>query len=113
MMWLATSNDVSAIDAPVLTRFRVFRVDAPTRHQMRSVILSVWRALREAEQWANAFPEAMPEDFTAELIGLTPRAVRQSIEDACMRAALAGRRILRTADLERVAPLRSRAMGFL
>jgi ATP-dependent Lon protease len=114
VMWLATSNDASLIDAPLLSRMRVFNITAPDASQMQAVTASVWRSMRRTEEWAEVFPEELPGAVLAKLQGYTPRELRQVIEDACTLAATAHRPWLQADD---VAPqlrrVTRRTMGFL
>lgn len=113
VQWIATSNDLSAIDAPLRSRFRVFEVRAPEGDECVHVVRSVYRALRERETWARSFPEELPSSVMDALVERTARDVWQALEDACASAVADGRQELRAAD---VPPQRSgttRPIGFV
>lgn len=113
VQWIATSNDLSAIDAPLRSRFRVFEVREPQGEECLYVVRSVYRALREREAWAMSFPEELPSPVVDALMGRTARDVWQALEDACASAVADGRRELQAGD---VSPQRSgpgRAIGFV
>lgn len=113
VQWIATSNAISAIDAPLRSRFRVFEVREPEGDECVHVVRSVYRALREREAWARSFPEELPGPVLEALMERTARDVWQALEDACASAVADGRRELRIADLP---PQRSgprRPIGFV
>lgn len=111
--WLATCNDVTAIDAPLLSRLRVVHILPPNPAQMGAVVRSVYADLRRSEAWGQVFPAALPDAVMAALSTLTPREVRQSIEEGCASAAVEGRRQIEVRDLP-VGPRlpERRPMGF-
>jgi len=111
--WLATCNDLDALEAPLLSRFRVFQVLAPTHEQMRAVTLSVFREMRTTQPWAAAFDSRLPDDVLDTLTERTPREIRQALEDACANAAMDGRRELTIQDLPARQTGTKRSMGFL
>ena len=113
IQWVATSNDLSLIEAPLRSRFRVFEVREPEGDECVHVVRSVYRALREREPWARSFPEELPSPVLDALVGRTARDVWQALEDACAAAVADGRRELRDADVptERSSP--RRPIGFI
>ena len=113
IQWVATSNQLSAIDGPLQSRFRVFAIDLPTGDQRCRVVQSVFRALRKQELWAQAFPETLPTGVVEALIDRTARDVRHALEDACASAVADGRRDLSVGDVP--APPRNpqRSIGFV
>lgn len=113
IQWLATSNDRSTIDAPLLSRFRAFDIRLPTGDQRVRVVQSVYRSLRGQELWAQAFPESLPQPVLDALIDRSAREVRQTLEDACASAVADGRRHLRVADIPAPAQHRKQPIGFL
>jgi ATP-dependent Lon protease len=113
IQWLATSNDVAAIDAPLRSRFRVFEIGLPTGDQCVRVVQSVYRALRIQELWARGFPERVSLEVVEALIDRSAREVRQALEDACANAVAAGRRELRLEDVPNPLKSRDRSIGFV
>lgn len=91
VLWFATCNDVSSLDAPILSRFRVFNIDAPAKSQMRRVIESVNRDLLAAADWAEAFDATLADEVIDALTDSTPRQIQQRLEDAYATAAAAQR----------------------
>ncbi|WP_427913906.1 AAA family ATPase [Ramlibacter sp. MMS24-I3-19] len=111
--WIATCNELGSIEAPLRSRFRIFNIEAPSREQMAAVIQSVFRSLRHQESWGRVFPEVLPSEVIARLFNDSPRSVWQSLEDACAKAAAAGRRYLVAQDVTPNRPKASRNIGFL
>jgi ATP-dependent Lon protease len=113
VQWVATSNDLSLIDAPLRSRFRVFEVREPEGDECVHVVRSVYRALRDREAWARSFPGELPSQVLDALVGRTARDVWQALEDACAAAVADGRRQLRDADVPRERSSTRRPMGFV
>lgn len=113
VQWIATSNDMSAIDAPLRSRFRVFEVREPEGDECVQVVRSVYRGLREREAWARSFPEELPNPVLEELMGRTARDLWQALEDACAAAVADGRRELRSADVPPQRSATRRPIGFV
>ena len=97
--WIATCNDVNAVNPAILSRFTVVTIDHPTRAQMPDVIRSIHRDLVRAADWYSWFAPGLPSAVSDALIPLPPRAVRKALEDAYARAAADDRRWLEAADV--------------
>ena len=99
VIWIATCNNLNEIDAPLRSRFKSFHISPPDKKQSQAVVRSVHRALRVAEDWAQAFEPELSLEVETTLIGYTPRAIRQALEDGYAQAAECGRRKLLPQDL--------------
>ena len=97
--WIATCNDVGAIDAAILTRFTVMEVPQPTAREMPAVIDSIHRDLLSTADWAAWFEQPLSAEVVTALTALSPRSVMRAIEDAYASAASAGRRVVIPADV--------------
>jgi ATP-dependent Lon protease len=116
VLWFATCNELLKLDEPVLSRFRVFEIAAPTNRQMRLVVESVNREMLAAEDWSVAFDPVLPEQIMAVLREGTPREIKARLEDAYASAAVAGRSFLAIEDLNpqnRVSTGKGSSMGFI
>lgn len=116
VLWFATCNEVTLLERPVLSRFRVFEIASPSAEQMRRVVESINRELLTSEDWSAAFDPLLPEAVLAALQDGTPREIKQRLEDAYASAAEAGRCCLLIEDLNR--PLgasinKTSSMGFV
>lgn len=99
IFYIATCNDKSLIDAPLLSRFEVFDIAAPHASQLRAVVRSIYRDLRSSEEWAAAFSEALDEGAIDALTGYTPREIRRLLINAFASAAGKSRRVVRPCDI--------------
>lgn len=112
--WIATCNDVRAIDAAILSRFTIIEVPLPTAHEMPAVIGSIHRDLVSTADWAAWFEQPLSNAVVTALAALSPRAVMGAIEDAYASAATAGRRVVIPADVSNSrSPRRQRPIGFI
>jgi len=112
--WIATCNDLRAIDVAILSRFTVMEVPQPKVHEMPAVIASIHNDLMSAADWIGWFDQPLSIDVVAALAALSPRAVIRAIEDAYASAAAAGRRVVVPADVsDSRSPHRSHPIGFI
>lgn len=112
--WIATCNDVLAVDAAILSRFTVIEVPQPKAHEMPAVIASIHNDLLSTAEWIAWFEQPLSPDVVAALAALSPRAVLRAIEDAYASAAAAGRRVVISSDVtESHSPHRQHQMGFI
>ena len=112
--WIATCNNVRAIDAAILSRFTIVEVPLPTAHEMPAVIDSIHRDLMSTADWAAWFEQPLSNEVVTALAALSPRAVMGAIEDAYASAATAGRRFVIPADVSvSRAPHRQHQIGFI
>lgn len=112
--WIATCNDVRAIDAAILSRFTIIEVPLPTAKEMPAVIDSIHRDLMSTADWAAWFEQPLSNDVVTALAALSPRAVMRAIEDAYASAATAGRGFVIPADVSDCrAPHRQHQIGFI
>lgn len=116
VLWFATCNEVTLLERPVLSRFRVFEIASPNAEQMRRVVESINRELLTSEDWSVAFAPLLPEPVLAALQEGTPREIKQRLEDAYASAAEAGRCYLLTEDLirpQQSSTYKISSMGFI
>ena len=97
--YIATCNDKSLIDAPLLSRFEVFDIPAPDVSQLRAIVCSIYRDLRSSEAWAEAFGETLDDAVIDALSGYTPREIRRRLIDGFAVAAGQSRRTLQAGDI--------------
>jgi ATP-dependent Lon protease len=97
--YIATSNTKDLIDTPLLTRFVVFDIPAPDVSQLRAIVCSIYRDIRNSEAWAPAFGETLDDGVIDALSGYTPREIRRRLIDAFAAAAGQSRRVLEASDV--------------
>ena len=99
LCYLATSNDLTHIEKPILSRFEVFTILAPSESQIQAVVGSIFREIRKTEDWANAFETELTADMIQALSTSTPREIRRRLIQAHANAAANQRRHLVASDL--------------
>ncbi len=119
LMWMATCNDVDAIEPALLSRFVVFEIPRPTAEQMIPIAQSVYRKCRRGSSWGAMFPPELPADVAQALTVSTPRELVRLIESAVARAAQSRRLELIPADIRQAREVAHRhrpapaKMGFM
>ncbi len=99
ILYIATSNVKELIDAPLLSRFEVFDIEAPQGEQLKAVVLSIHRGLVESEPWAQTFDDHLDQSLIDALSTYSPREIRRHLIDAFANAASDGRNYLLASDV--------------
>lgn len=99
IFYIATSNDKSAIDAPLRSRFQIFDIAPPKGSELHAVVRSIHHSIVQSELWAKHFEADLSEELIEILSGLSPREIRRHLIDAFANAALAQRTHLLPADV--------------
>lgn len=88
--WIATANDLNAIPKPIISRFNVVEVDAPSPDQMPEVILSIYRDILESnmDTWGSRFSQDLCDNVIDRLINMVPRDVSKRLFESMGHAAL-------------------------
>jgi len=110
--WLATTNSAERLDPALRSRFKLFRVQAPTPQQVRGIAVRQYAQLLREHPWGVYFEPALPEPVLAALARHTPRDLARALHSACARAAQAGRSALSTADFDPPPASDRRPIGF-
>lgn len=110
VVWVATANTVDPLDRPLLSRFSVHSIAAPTRDQSRQIANAVAQDVLKQSGLSLELSPALLE----RLAERTPREQRQGMQRALGRAVRAGREVVLAEDLP-AAPSKSsgRTMGFV
>jgi ATP-dependent Lon protease len=114
--YVATCNDKAQMSAPLLSRFQVFDIAAPTPRQVRAIVSSIYQDLRKREEWGRAFTDQLCDDIIDALASFTPREIHKRLHDAHATAASIGRTVLHVSDISTKSesdPWESRHIGFL
>lgn len=115
IFWIATANDTSRIPGPLLDRFRVFEIAAPT---VEEVTFIAEQLLIETGAGTPGAPTAMPDAWKTRLAGHSLRSVgigiRQALGRAALRAVQSEEAALTLVDNDLVlgAPEHGRRIGF-
>lgn len=113
IFYVATSNYKERIDAPLLSRFVVFEIPAPTPSEARQIIRSIYQGFLQKERWGPAFEPALADSVIDALQQCSPREVRRLLRSAVARAARSGRRHLKVSDIPRQTTHCQTRIGFL
>ena len=109
IVWIATANDLEALDPPLRSRFAVHAIPPPDAAQGFALAGVIARALLQELGLKLAVPEAVLQRLALH----APRAQRQLLEDAIAEAVARGADSLCAADIpEAVKPTR-RPIGFV
>jgi hypothetical protein len=84
--WVASANDASVLDTPIRSRFMLFKVQAPSREQMRVIVPQVYASIKKREEWHDYLDDDLPDQTVEALLDFTPREVRLALLPACARA---------------------------
>lgn len=107
VIWVATGNEIEAIDKPILDRFVVFEIEKPSAIQMRVIAQSVYQRVLERYQQTERFEVQLSVDILDALTPFNPRQVRKILESALGRAAYDERVRLLVEDIVEVSrPMR-------
>lgn len=85
--WVATANEIDSIPPPVLSRFEVIQIEAPSKEQLSAIVESVFKSLLESNEWGLKFNRQLPEEIISQLQNDTPREIRKRLFKGCARAA--------------------------
>jgi ATP-dependent Lon protease len=90
IVWVGTCNEMNLIAEPILSRFTIIEVKAPTPHQMENVLHSIYQKIRQNHVWGSGFSEELSPSVISKIVhsGLEPRLIQQELIIACGKAAL-------------------------
>jgi ATP-dependent Lon protease len=90
IVWVATANDLQRIPEPIVSRFVVIPIEPPNPEQMRAVLASIYRQVREKHRWGVRFTEQLSEELVAKITtsDMAPRLIQRELIRACGRASL-------------------------
>ena len=81
------ANDLSAIEAPILSRMQVVTVPPPTPQQMPAVVNSVDQMLRSEMKGMDAAFAPLPKTLVRKLTAMPPREILKTLRRAYARCA--------------------------
>lgn len=99
VIWIATANDISTISDPLLSRFVVFHIPAPSKAQSMIIAREIYKSIRKKEQWGHFFDEELSDQVVNILAALSPRHIKRTILEAFGNAARAQRHTLLPSDI--------------
>ena len=112
--WIATANSLENIPKPILSRFDVFEIAAPTKVQISKIAKQIYRKIRADSSWGKCFPQDLDNVVATHLSKQSPREIRKALIRAFGSAARQGRRVLIVEDFAQLArELDGPQIGFL
>ena len=112
IMYIATANDVDAIDPAILSRLRVFDIEAPSRDEARVIIESIFSGIRHSRP--KAFNDMRLNDSAIEkLLDMSPRKIKAALTTAAGNALIAQRKHIIAVDVEDEPQRKRKAIGFV
>ncbi|MGZ5017851.1 MAG: AAA family ATPase [Methylobacter sp.] len=90
IVWIGTANILNLIAEPILSRFTIVTVERPSSRQMAAVLRSIYRNIRNSQEWGSQFSEDLPLSVIRKLTdsGLEPRLLQRELITACGKAVL-------------------------
>jgi ATP-dependent Lon protease len=112
IMYAATANDLDRIPEPILSRFTVFNVAAPTTDQVRMIAARIYEQMLQ-EPFGSFFDSTLPDAVLDALGSRSPRELRLVLRRALGKAAMADRRTIKVFDLVHESAVQPRrSIGF-
>lgn len=98
--FIASGNDVRSIHPAILSRFTVFKVEAPSNEQIKTIINNIHQSMLRNNDWGSCFEkELRPEVVDAMLDGdNSVRNVKKNLKSAYVYAYKNGRGYLIPSD---------------
>lgn len=100
IIWIATSNYMHHIPAPIQSRMRIFEIKQPAPEKMYEVIGSIYEHVIIHKPYGQLLDKQLDDAVIVELLNLSPRAVRITIEEAAFRAIRYERSAIIPSDLK-------------
>lgn len=113
VIWIATANEVEKLPPAILSRMRHFEIRKPTSEEMKGIVRSIYKMLRQTDPIAQFLEEEIPESTVDQMMHLLPREARKALQEGCQRAFSLDRMRVLPEDLpESLSPVEVR-MGFI
>lgn len=84
--WIFTANETEAISAPILSRLKVFDIEMPNEQEMRQIIFSIYRNLKEKNPVGEHLSISLDDDLVDVLVDecKSAREVQRVLYDAAV-----------------------------
>ncbi|MGZ5001422.1 MAG: AAA family ATPase [Methylomonas sp.] len=100
VLWMATANNLDALEQPIIDRFTVFHISDPSSEQMPAIVSNQYKRFIEKHPSGQVFEDAIRDDVLTELCKHHPRKVRKLLEQSFGLAAFDKRSYLTVADIK-------------
>lgn len=99
IFWIATCNRPELIEPALRSRFVELQVTIPDDDQLLAVIRSIHSDMLKHEVWGQAVDPVLDDACVSRLINMSPRQIKNALEDGYARAAASGRKRIQKQDL--------------
>ena len=99
ILWIATSNYLENVPAPIQSRMRVFAISQPKPSVIRSVIESIYNHIVANKAYGKLLDQTIDADLIQHLSSYSPRAAKLAIEEAAFKAIRHQRSTIYVSDL--------------
>lgn len=110
--WLATANDLERLSQPILSRFSVLHIPAPSAEQVSIIVRNLYNQIRGESSWGQHFADILCDEVVEGMSTLAPRKIRITLQRAFGAAARAGRSYILAEDLKSPSPEKPKIFGF-
>jgi hypothetical protein len=92
-VYIATANYIGSISEPILSRFTVIEVSAPSGEQMIMVINSIYKKILHSHDWGEKFTDQLSPVVIDKIIEseIEPRTIQCQLISACGKVVLKAR----------------------
>jgi len=100
IIWVATANNLEAIEKPIADRFIVFTIKKPDITQMQIIVKNLYQRITQEKAWGVFFNDSVSVEVVTELCKHHPRKVRKLLEQSFGHAAFKNRTYLTQGDIQ-------------
>ncbi len=111
--WLATANDLERLSKPILSRFSVLHIPAPSADQVSIIVRNLYNQTRDESSWGQHFADTLCDEVVERMSTLAPRKIRITLQRAFGAAARSGRSCILPEDLKIQTPEKPKVFGFI
>lgn len=112
IIWFASANDLSAIPAPILDRFDVFRIPTLTRDQSFVVARNIYHEIITTAGLSGVFAPHLSDEAIGRISSENARSMTRMIRSACAAAAARGGSVIAIEPSDFIPPSGRQKMGF-
>lgn len=111
--WLATANDLERLSKPILSRFSVLHIPAPSAEHVSIIVRNLYHQIRDDSSWGQHFAGTLCDEVVERMLTLAPRKIRITLQRAFGAAARAGRSYILVEDLKSPSLEKPKIFGFI
>ncbi|MDP3610202.1 MAG: AAA family ATPase [Methylophilus sp.] len=112
VIWILTANQINNIPEPIISRMKVFQINRPGLNDMPNIVESIYSKIRKDKSFGNILSSSIDSSVINSLIGLSPREIKMTLENAVMSAVIHRRTNIINSDLDTMNRRKYHAIGF-